>query len=194
MKDNASRSTVPEDGEIIEYFRRGDEAAISFCMRKYGAYCRRLAFGVLRSEPDAEECVNDAMFSLWRSFPKQGDVCLPALAATVTRRTAIDRYRRNTRKSSPEAESLPIDELYEELHVPGAEQEYLEAEAGRVINEFLRKLDRKKRLIFLMRYYESRTPAEIAGHMGVTASAVNKSLAKTKKQLKTFLERNGINV
>ena len=187
-------AVVPEDGEIIEKMRCGDESAIAACAQKYGAYCRRLALNVLHNEQDSEECVNDALLSIWRSFPQEGEVCLPALIATVTRRTAIDRYRKNTRKSSPGSQTLPIDELFEELHVPGAEQEYMEAETGRAISGFLRGTDRKKRLIFLMRYFESRTPAEIAELMGVTASAVNKSLAKTRKQLKEYLERNGIYV
>ena len=107
MKDNVSRSAVPEDGEIIEYFRRGDEAAISFCMRKYGAYCRRLAFGVLRSEPDAEECVNDAMFSLWRSFPKQGygnaphgDRQIPQKHAQIFARSGVAAHRRALRRTA----------------------------------------------------------------------------------------------
>lgn len=194
MKDTDA-GIMPDDSRITEMFRAGDETAVSACALKYGAYCRRLAFNLLHSEPDAEECVNDALYAVWRSFPKHGEVCIPALLATVTRRTAIDRYRKNNRASSVKPENvLCIDELYDELHVPGAEQEYLGSETGRVISAFLRGIDRKRRLVFLMRYYESCAPSEIALRMGITVSAVNKSLAKTRKQLKAYLERNGINV
>ena len=186
---------APTDEIIIEYFRASDQRALELVESKYGAYLHRLAFNVLRDKRDAEECVNDALLAVWVAFPKEGAINLIAFLTRLTRRTAIDRYRRNTRKSAvTEAGTLPIDELYEELHTPGAEDEYFSGETEKAIEAFLRGIAKSRRRVFLMRYYSSMTTAEIASQTGVTVSAVVKSLAKTKKQLKAYFERNGITI
>ena len=45
------------DKELIMLFDRRDEAAITELERKYGSYCRAVAFDVLKNEADAAECV-----------------------------------------------------------------------------------------------------------------------------------------
>ena len=193
MKNDVSLFT-PTDNEIIALFRARDERALAEVRRKYGKHLYSLAFNVLRSAEDAEECLDDALFSVWRSFP-EGEVCLPAYLSGVTRRAAIDRYRHETRKSAVPSEiTLPVDELYEELHSPGADEEFFERETAEAISGFLRALDIKRRRVLLMRYYSSMRMAEIAEKTGVTVSAVEKSLNKTKKQLKAYLLKRGITV
>jgi hypothetical protein len=56
-----------EDAKIIELYWERDERAVSETEKKYGKYCHSIAFGVLRNELDAEECVNDAYLRVWES-------------------------------------------------------------------------------------------------------------------------------
>ena len=189
---SADRDNLPADSEIIRLFRARDEHALACVRQKYGALISNLAFNVLRNKLYSEECVNDVRLKLWESFPPQGDVCIGAFAAALTRRTAIDYFRRGTRKSAvPEKLTLPVDELYDELSTPGAEDEFFARELGKLISEYLLSVSAKKRRVFVMRYYGCYTAAEIANKLGVSVSAVDKSLAKTKTELRSYLERNG---
>ncbi len=184
---------MPADSEIIRLFRARDEHALESVRQKYGALISNLAYNVLRDRSDAEECVNDVMLKLWNSFPPEGEVNVGAFAAALTRRTAIDYFRRGTRKSAvPETLTLPVDELYDELSTPGAEDEFFARELGKLISEYLLSVSAKKRRVFVMRYYGCYTAAEIASKTGVSVSAVDKSLAKTRSELRSYLERNGV--
>ena len=48
-----------EDSAIIELYWARNEGAIAQTDLKYGTFCRKLAFNVLSSNEDSEECVND---------------------------------------------------------------------------------------------------------------------------------------
>lgn len=52
-----------EDTKIIELYWRRDESAIDETDRKYGRSCRSIAYDILSSREDSEECVND---HIWR--------------------------------------------------------------------------------------------------------------------------------
>ena len=55
-----------EDSTIVElYFARSEEA-IAETDKKYGKYCNYIAYNILRSSEDAEECVNDAYMRAWK--------------------------------------------------------------------------------------------------------------------------------
>ncbi len=191
--DRRNEPQPASDEEITAMFRTRDERAPEFAMQKYGRLMLAAAERVLHSPQDSEECVDDALLSLWNAFPDYGEINLPALLAVSARRAALNRFNSDLRRQgAAERRTLPLDELYEELHTPGAEEEYISAEFGGVLSEFLRGLDKRRRRIFLARYYESRSHAEIAEQLGISASAVNKSLIKTKKELAAFLKKRGI--
>ena len=48
-----------EDTAIIDLYFAREERAIGETGKKYGSYCRTIAFNILRSREDAEECVSD---------------------------------------------------------------------------------------------------------------------------------------
>lgn len=54
-----------EDQTIIDLYWQRDQGAIAETEAKYGAYCHSIAFGVLRSSEDAEECVSDTWLRAW---------------------------------------------------------------------------------------------------------------------------------
>ena len=48
-----------EDKQIIDLYWARAETAISETAKKYGRYCHSIAFNILHSHEDSEECVND---------------------------------------------------------------------------------------------------------------------------------------
>ena len=57
-----------QDLGIIDLFFARDEQAIKETDAKYGKLCHRVAYNVLHSNEDAEECVNDAYMGVWNAI------------------------------------------------------------------------------------------------------------------------------
>jgi RNA polymerase sigma-70 factor (ECF subfamily) len=49
------------DKQLIELYWARSEDAIKQTERRYGRFCHALAYRILRSDEDAEECVNDTI-------------------------------------------------------------------------------------------------------------------------------------
>ena len=47
-----------DDRQIVDLYWQRDDAAVRETELKYGPFCRGLAYNVLSSHEDAEECVN----------------------------------------------------------------------------------------------------------------------------------------
>ena len=58
-----------EDFEIVELYWDRDENAITQSDLKYGRYCKSIAYNILFSHEDSEECVNDTWVRAWESMP-----------------------------------------------------------------------------------------------------------------------------
>lgn len=58
-----------EDEQIIALYWSRDEHAIVETDRKYGTHCRSIAWNILHSEEDSEECVNDTWLRTWNTIP-----------------------------------------------------------------------------------------------------------------------------
>ena len=80
-----------EDSAIVElYWQRADEA-IPETERKYGRYCRRIAYNITASHEDAEECVNDTWLGAWNAMPDKRPSVLSTFLGYITRNFALNR-------------------------------------------------------------------------------------------------------
>ncbi|MBP5730988.1 MAG: RNA polymerase sigma factor [Clostridia bacterium] len=184
------------DKELIMLFDRRDEQAITELERKYGKYCRAVAVDVLKNEADAAECVNDAYLKVWDSIPPAAPEKLSAYVAGIVRNQAIDRYRMSRRqKDIPPEELLPLDALATEPAAPDRTDDAENAaEIAEMIGEYLRAIDRKKRLIFVARYYRELSVSEIAAELNVAEGTVMSTLHRTRKGLESFLKKKGASI
>ena len=76
-----------EDKQILDLYWARAETAISETAKKYGRYCHSIAFNILHSHEDSEECVNDTFFNAWRIMPPQRPSKFAAFLGTITRHT-----------------------------------------------------------------------------------------------------------
>ena len=58
-----------EDREIIDLYWQRDQQAIHETSGKYGGFLWNIAWNILRSHGDAEECVNDTYLRTWNAIP-----------------------------------------------------------------------------------------------------------------------------
>lgn len=81
-----------EDHEIVALYFARSERAITETARKFGAYCRKIAWNILASRRDAEECENDTWLAAWNTMPPQRPARLAPYLGRITRNLALDRY------------------------------------------------------------------------------------------------------
>ena len=74
-----------DDKRIIEMFFARDEACLAAVTNKYGKLCMRIAENFLSCREDAEECLNDVLFELWRRIPPERPEDLKAYIAEKCR-------------------------------------------------------------------------------------------------------------
>ena len=58
-----------EDSAIIDLYWAREERALTETDEKYGGMCRSIAYNILQSREDTEECVNDTWFRAWSTMP-----------------------------------------------------------------------------------------------------------------------------
>lgn len=182
-----------EDNKIIELYWKRNEAAIDESNKKYGNYCRTIAYNILRSKEDSDECVNDTWHNAWRVIPPEKPNKLQYFFGRITRNLALDRYSYNKAQKRNNDLETAINEYYECIPngMVSVEDELI---LKKLVNAFLESLDSRTRIIFLRRYWYTLTVQEIAKKMGMSESHVSVILHRTRNRFKDYLKKEGITV
>lgn len=109
------------DEEMIQLLHARDEKRLDALRKKYGRLLKSVAYGILRSAQDAEECESEALLRAWNSIPPAKPEHLTGYLCQIARRAALDRYDYNS-AAKRSGESLPLDELAEYISGGGAPQ------------------------------------------------------------------------
>ena len=186
------RGHLPDEEIVNLYFDRSEEA-IAACQIKYGKSCHTVAYNILRSDEDAEECVNDTWLRAWNSIPPERPTRLGAWLSTVTRRLALTRYEKRTAAKRYGGLETSLDEL-SECVAAGSLTLADEVALSNAINSFLASLPTRARMIFMRKYWYMDSVADIAKAMGMGESAVKVSLHRTREKFRKHLDKEGITV
>lgn len=182
-----------EDRQIVTLFHQRDEAALREARRLYGGLLSALALRILGDPLDAEECVNDALLRAWNTIPPQTPVHLSAYLSKLVRGLAIDRLRaRETQKRGAGEYLLSLEELSQCV---GGTDAALEQQAlTDAMENWLRTLSPAARWMFLRRYFAFDSIREIASEGAFTESKVKSTLARARKSLRAYLEKEGFDL
>lgn len=183
-----------DDCKIIELYNARSEDAITETAKKYGRYCYSIAYNILHSDEDSEECVSDTYMRAWNVIPPQKPGVLSAFLGKITRNLSLDRWRKHTSAKRGAGEvPLAIDELEECVPSGESVEQAVEDRAlTETLNRFLASLTAEKRKIFVKRYWYLSPVKDIAAELGFTESKVKMILLRTREELREFLEREGI--
>ncbi len=184
-----------EDSKIIELFEQRDEAAISEAERKYGQRCRAVAFGILQSHEDAEEVVSDTWLNAWSAIPPASPKSPGAFFAKIARNLAVNRIEHRSAQKRGGGFGELCGELEECIPSPHSTEDTVDAALlTELINKFLSTENAARRTVFLKRYWQMLSVAEIARETGFSESKVKALLMRTRSALKVFLEKEDFNV
>lgn len=182
------------DREIVNLYWQRSEQAIEETEQKYGSYCHIVAYNILESSEDSEECVNDTWMSAWNAMPDKRPERLGPFLARITRNFALTKIVRRTAKKRGGGEvELALEELEECLSSGyNLEKEIENRELSRAIDAFVGNLSEIEQLAFVGRYWFVATEREIAEKLGMSRSGVNAMLKRTRSKLRTYLLMEGL--
>lgn len=181
-----------EDHKIVTLYWDRDETAIAETKKKYGTYCHSVAYRILRSDEDAEECVNDTYLRAWDAMPPHKPQMLSAFLGKITRNLALNRYwYSRAEKRAGQIEQI-LDEVGEFLSDPGEMPLSDEVALREAINGFVGALPAKKRKVFVQRYFYCCSIRTIARECGMSENATKVSLHRMREEFRAYLEEKGI--
>ena len=183
-----------DDSKIIELFFARNEDAIKHTDDTYGRRLFHLADNIVHNDQDAEESVNDTYMKAWDTIPPQRPEHFFAYIAKICRNFALKRIDwQKAKKRNAEVVTL-TQEMENCIPDTYRDMEADERELGRILDTFLRTLTPENQMVFLRRYWYVDTIAEIAVRYGISESAVQMRLNRTRSKLAMYLAKEGIKV
>ena len=183
-----------EDNVIVKLFFERSEEAIRETDKKYGSYCKAVAYNILNNTQDAEECVNDTYQKAWDTIPPQRPASLSAYLARITRNTALNWLKsKKTQKRGRGEYQLAFEELESVIGYSEDVEDHFDGRLqSELIERFVKALPADSRLVFIGRYWHFESVSDIAKKTGFSESKVKMLLLRARSKLKGLLEKEGI--
>ncbi|MCL2084196.1 MAG: sigma-70 family RNA polymerase sigma factor [Oscillospiraceae bacterium] len=183
-----------DDNIIIDLFWQRTETAIAEVSQKYAGYCHSIAYRILQSSEDADECVNDTWLRAWNAIPPARPNRLSAFLGKITRNLSLNRYEKsNAGKRGGGVMEIALSEL--EDCIPDRMSVEGEIEGNRItemIDRFLDAMPKQSRDVFVQRYWYLSTIADISADLGIGENSVKSILFRARAKLKQLLEKEGV--
>ena len=160
-----------------------DEAAFTSSLEPLLPIAFRLANGMLRNRDDAQDAVQEAAAKAWRkrSSFRAGSDPKPWFLAIVANECKMHRRRRSW---------LPLDQPNSSQ--PAAPAVSIEAEEVDQLRAALARLDRKTRLVLVLRFYLDLSHEEVGRTLGISTGAarvrVHRALEKLRPEIQVSEE------
>ena len=186
---------MTDEGIVRLYWDR-DETAITETDLKYGKYCFAIAYNILYSKEDSEECVNDTYNKAWYSIPPQRPVILSAFLGRIVRNISLNRFKENNaQKRGGSQLPLILDEIGDiASDMPGPDDELIKKQMVQAVNAFLKSLPQDKRVMFVRRYWYADDIGAIARRMGTCANNVSAEIRRIRIKLRGYLVERGFDL
>jgi RNA polymerase sigma factor (sigma-70 family) len=173
------------DEAVVALVSRTEEAALGELYDRYGRVAYALALKIVRDRTLAEDAVQEAFLTVWRSsttfLPERGRASTWLL--TVVHRRAVDLVRREQRHRTerPDADPNPAEE-------PSAEDSaWMRLERERVQTALTRLPDQQREILELA-YYGGFTQSQLAERLGRPLGTIKSQMFAALSHLREQLE------
>jgi RNA polymerase sigma-70 factor (ECF subfamily) len=187
---------------LVTRLRAGDPVALEPLMDRYAKRVYRVAYGITRSEADAEEVVQDVFHTLFRKAESfEGRSALGTWIYRVATNAALLRRRGKRHQVEVMLEdALPT--FLEDGHRAGdrsyvladwsdtPEEELLSRETRAVVSRALDALPDHYRAVLVLRDVEGLSSEEAAAALGESVASVKSRLHRARMALREVLTRH----
>ncbi|TME28664.1 MAG: sigma-70 family RNA polymerase sigma factor [Chloroflexi bacterium] len=188
---------TPEEASdsLLDRARRGDARAFEDLARTLERPLHRHALRMLRQSADAEDVVQDAFLSAWRSLPSFEGSSFRAWIFRIVTNRALDKLRARRRHGEVPLEPPVGDEdvIWAEPVAPGPELADLagDREALGVVEEALATLSADQRAALLLRDVEGFAYEEIAAITACEIGTVKSRIHRGRLAVRNVLVARG---
>ncbi len=187
-------SPAHQERQLARSIAAGDVAAFERLMRQYNRRLYRLARATLRDRTEAEDALQDAYLSAYRSMGDfRGDASLGTWLSRLVLNECFARMRRNVRRENV-IPMVSASRHVESTHMIVDQSELPDKALGRAqIRHLLeRKVDElpeNYRTVFVLRSVEELTVEETAEILGIPQETVRSRHFRGKNMLRESLAR-----
>jgi RNA polymerase sigma factor (sigma-70 family) len=176
------------DAQLLKrYARNGSEDAFAEVVRRHLNLVFSAALRQVRQPQLAEEIAQSAFVDLARQARKLApNTILSAWLYQVTRRTAIDVIRRESRRQLREQVAHELNAM----NAPDTDWTQVEP----LLEEGMDTLEERERAALLLRYFERKSLAEVGTVLGINEEAARKRVSRSVERLREFFVRRGVSV
>jgi RNA polymerase sigma-70 factor (ECF subfamily) len=184
--------TVPElvhlsDEAVVERVARSDEGALAELYDRYGRVAYALALRVVRDRALAEDVVQEAFLSAWRTAaayePTRAKPSTWLL--TLVHRRAVDLVRREERRRG---DPLPEKDA---AHGETTDEAAWLREQRRVVQHALAQLPAEQREALELAYFGGYTQSELAERLGQPLGTIKSRMFTGLRRLRDLLAEAG---
>jgi RNA polymerase sigma factor (sigma-70 family) len=175
------------DQELLRRFcSGGEETAFAALMRRHGQLVWRICRQVLGHEQDSEDAFQATFLVLAQKAAsiRKGEALASFLHGTAyrialaaKRNAATRRFHERQGNKMPRQKTISEETLREGM---------------KILHEEVQNLPDQYRAVFVFRYVEGKSLAEIAAHLGCKEGTVSSALTRARRQLQQRLSRRGI--
>ncbi len=171
VPSSATAPAVPDDARLMERVQAGRVDAFEELYYRYGDRAYRIARSICFDAGRAEDAVQEAFLSVWRSRAKyrsqRGTVA--AWLLSVVRHRAIDEQRRNDRRAAQRADDEQLDD-----HPAGDDVAHrvVERAEARRLHKLLARLPDAQQEVITLAFYGQLTHTEIGEQLGLPPGTV----------------------
>ena len=191
---NNFTESIKSDQDTIRRILEGDKASFELIMRRYNQRLYRIARGILRSEAEAEDTVQDVYIRAFQNLERfLGKGPLSAWLAKITVNEALGRLRRSN--STKDSISFDDEREMEEANfmassisnLPNPEQSAARGELRRLLESVIDSLPEVYRLVFILCGVEEMSVAETADCLEIEPATVKTRYHRARKILQQNL-------
>ncbi|OPX18265.1 hypothetical protein BXT86_02090 [candidate division WOR-3 bacterium 4484_100] len=164
-----------EDIQLVQDFKSGDEKAFDRLFEKYQGSVYSLCYRYTRNESDAKEVCQDVFIKVYNNLKKFNEKSkFFTWLYRITVNTCISFRRRNRSVQQYEPEAMVSMDQRIRMKI--------------AINDALRKLPKRQRMVFLLHHYEGYTFDEVGDIMGISTGTAKANHYHAIRKLRELLK------
>ena len=191
---------MTSDWDLLgQYARDNSQDAFAEIVRRHLDLVYSAALRQVRSPQLAEEIAQSVFADLARnagSLARGGDASSPGSLTgwlyQVTRRTAIDVIRKESRRRLREQIAVEMNDMNATESGTGVPPVWSEIEP--LLDEAMDTLDDADRAAVLLRYFENKSLREVGEAIGASEDAAQKRVSRAVERLREFFAKRGVAV
>lgn len=186
MVDN-NAGAAPDDGELIEKAKKGDEHAFELLVKKYQRGIYRLTYRMTNDHFTADELALETFVRAYKALPRfRKGANFFNWIYTIGMRLSLNYLKKQKRTVDADPEVMDAV-THRDQHTDNMLDRVIAKETAMKIREAIERLPEKLKMVLLLRIDEEMSYSEIAEVLKVPTGTVMSRLNRAREQLKSSL-------